>query len=260
MRWSVGVAGSPIAHSLTPALHEEGFRLANLQGTSERLELGREDSGQLATLLGDRFDALSITMPLKFVAGEYCDALDEVATRTGSVNSMLVRDGQVLGASTDGPGFLDALSGQLSFDVAGAAVVVLGAGGAARAIIDALVAADVASIVVHGRTQGNVDFLTGRYPNVSDDRRARGTVELIVNTVPAQGRPDEATAVEGVGSDTVAVDITYVPATSTWLARHEELGCRTQNGLAMLAYQAARQMQWWWEVEMDGARLLEVIT
>lgn len=259
MRWSVGVAGSPIAHSLTPTLHEEGLRLAHLQGASERVELGREDAGELATLLGDRFDALSITMPLKFVAGQYCDALDEVAARTGSVNSMLVRDGQVLGASTDGRGFLDALAGQLDFDVAGAKVVVLGAGGAARAIIDALVAADVASVVVHGRTQGNVDFLTGQYPRVSDDRGAHGPFDLIVNTVPAEGRPDEATGVGGVGPGTVAVDITYVPATSTWLALHEDLGCRTQNGLAMLAYQAARQMRWWWDVEIDGARLLEVI-
>jgi shikimate dehydrogenase len=251
MRWSVGVAGSPIAHSVTPALHEEGLRIANLQGTSERVELEREDASQLSTLLGDRFDALSITMPLKFVAGEYCDALDEVASRTGSVNSMLVRDGQ---------GFLDALAGELSFDVAGAQVVVLGAGGAARAIIDALVAADVSSVTVFGRTPGNVDFLTSLYDNVHDVAVPSCPVDLIVNTVPDEGRPDEAVLVEGVAPDTVAVDITYVPAPSTWLALHEQVGCRTQNGLAMLAYQAALQMQWWWDVEMDGASLLRAIS
>ena len=260
MRWSVGVAGSPITHSVTPALHEEGLRIANLQGTSEPVELEREDASQLSTLLGDRFDALSITMPLKFVAGEYCDALDEVASRTGSVNSMLVRDGQVLGASTDGRGFLDALAGELSFDVAGAQVVVLGAGGAARAIIDALVAADVSSVTVFGRTPGNVDFLTSLYDNVHDVSVPSRPVDLIVNTVPAEGRPDEAVLVEGVAPDTVAVDITYVPAPSTWLALHEQVGCRTQNGLAMVAYQAALQMQWWWDVEMDGASLLRAIS
>jgi shikimate 5-dehydrogenase len=66
--------------------------------------------------------------------------------------------------------------------------------------------------------------------------------------------------VDGVGPDTVAVDITYLPAMSTWLTLHERVGCRTQNGLAMLAYQAALQMQWWWDVEMDGASLLRAIS
>ena len=260
MNWRLGVAGSPIAHSLTPQLHAEGLRQAGLVGTSERLEVTVAEAARLGELLGSTFDALSVTMPLKSVAANYCDELDEVATRTGSVNSMLVRDGQVLGASTDGRGFLDALAGELSFDVAGAQAVVLGAGGAARAIIDALVAADVSSVTVFGRTPGNVDFLTSLYGNVHDVWASSSPVDLIVNTVPAEGRPDEAVLVEGVAPDTVAVDITYVPAPSTWLALHEQVGCRTQNGLAMLAYQAALQMRWWWDVEIDGASLLRAIS
>ena len=64
----------------------------------------------------------------------------------------------------------------------------------------------------------------------------------------------------GVGPGTVAVDITYEPRVSAWRALYEQAGCRSANGLAMLAYQAALQMQWWWDVAIDGAALLEVIS
>jgi shikimate 5-dehydrogenase len=65
---------------------------------------------------------------------------------------------------------------------------------------------------------------------------------------------------QGVHQETVAVDITYDPRVSSWRSLYDDAGCRTMNGLAMLAYQAALQMQWWWGVDIDGARLLEVIT
>jgi shikimate dehydrogenase len=260
MMWRLGVAGSPIEHSVSPQLHDEGLRLAGLDGSSERVEIRREDAARLGELLGTRFDALSITMPLKDVAGDYCDSLDAVAERTGSVNSLLVRDGRVLGTSTDGQGFLDALSGQMGLLVEDRHAVVLGAGGAARAIVDALVGANVASVAVHGRTQANVEALTSRYENVYDFSLTFRPIDLIVNTVPASGRVTEAAVLHGVGPGTVAVDITYEPRVSAWRALYEQAGCRTQNGLAMLAYQAALQMQWWWDVAIDGAALLEVVS
>ena len=106
VKWRVGVAGSPIAHSLSPALHEAGLRLAGLDGTSSRIELALEQAGDLRTLLRRDFDALSVTSPLKAVAVAMCDELSDVARRTESVNSLLARDGSVLGASTDGDGFV----------------------------------------------------------------------------------------------------------------------------------------------------------
>ena len=109
MRWRLGVAGFPIEHSLSPMLHEAGLALADLEGSSSRLELREEDAPLLGELMGTRFDALSVTMPLKFAALSVCDSLDEVSLRIGVVNSLLARDGQILGACTDGPGFLAAV-------------------------------------------------------------------------------------------------------------------------------------------------------
>ncbi|HUZ42146.1 MAG TPA: NAD(P)-binding domain-containing protein [Acidimicrobiales bacterium] len=260
MTWRLGVAGSPIEHSLTPELHDAALAMVGLEGTSRRVELGAKDKTKLNKLMRKEFDALSITMPLKAVALEICDEIDDVATRAGSVNSLLLRDGKLSGASTDGDGFVNALHGQFNASVEGAHVVVLGAGGAASAIIDGLVRAGVASVAVHARNETKVEALVSRYANVYDFSLTYRPVDVIVNATPVEGRVDEVAVMQGVSAHTIAIDITYEPRMSAWRSLHERSGCASANGLGMLAYQAALQMQWWWDVPIDGARLLKVIS
>ncbi len=259
MKWRLAVVGSPIGHSLSPVLHEAGLAMAGLEGTSTRVELNREQGPRLRELMGSSFDAVSVTMPLKEVAAGLCVRLDDVAARVGVVNSLLVRDGELLGSCTDGRGFVDSLAGGFEFSVAGAHVVVLGAGGAARGIIDALVEARVGTVAVRSRTSAKVLELATHYDSVEADAPTGTPVDLIVNTLPAQGRPEVPSLHDGVCEQTLAVDITYEPRMSKWRALYESRGCRTANGLGMLAYQAARQMQWWFDAPIDGARLLEVL-
>lgn len=259
MRWRLGVVGFPIEHSLSPALHEAGLSLAGLEGTSTRVALGQDQVEGLRTMLGTRFDALSVTMPLKGVAGALCDELDDAARRTGSVNSLLVADGVVHGACTDGQGFVDSLRAQFGAIVEGMDVVVLGAGGAARAIVDALSLAKVETVSISARNVAAATAIADNYANVRVDASPSRRVDLIVNTTPAGGRMDDDVR-GGVDADTIAVDIAYEPRISNWRALHDRAGCRSANGLAMLAYQAALQMQWWWRVPIDAAALLEVIS
>jgi len=258
VRWRLGVVGSPIAHSLSPALHEAGLALAGLAGTSERVELGEDGAAELREMMGERFDALSVTMPLKPVAATLCDSLDEVATRIAVVNSLLVRGGSLEGACTDGAGLLGALRDQFDFSAAGTRAVVLGAGGAAREIVDALVTAGATTVSVISRTPSRVREITGRYANV-DDRDDARACDLIINTTPAADR-ETPTLHGGYHADTIAVDIAYEPRSTPWRSLYDEAGCATTNGLGMLAYQAALQMQWWWGVPIEGAALLKVIT
>jgi shikimate dehydrogenase len=260
MTWRLGVAGSPIEHSLTPQLHEAALAMSGLEGTSRRVEMGGNDKAKLNAAMRKDFDALSVTMPLKGFGVEICDELDDVASRTGSVNSLLMRDGRLLGASTDGDGFVNALRGQFDVGVEGAHVVVLGAGGAASGIIDGLVRHDVASVAVHGRNEAKVEALVARYKNVYDFSLTYRPVDVIINTTPVAGRFDDAAVMQGVGAHTIAVDITYDPPMSAWRALHERSGCASANGLGMLAYQAALQLQWWWDVPIDAEQLLKVIT
>ncbi|MHB1088507.1 MAG: shikimate dehydrogenase family protein [Acidimicrobiales bacterium] len=257
MNWRLAVVGSPIEHSLSPVLHEAGLALAGLQGTSTRVELSLDQGGELRELMGATFDAVSVTMPLKEVAAGVCADLDDVAARIGVVNSLLVRDGQLLGACTDGRGFIDALGGELSYSVAGKHVVVLGAGGAARGIVDALVESSAQSVVVQGRTLARVHEIVDRYESVRTSMPAGTPVDLVINTLPIGGRL-EPSLLDGVHELTVAIDITYEPRMSKWRELYESRGCRSANGLGMLAYQAARQMQWWFQMPIDGAKLMEV--
>ncbi|MBW4029151.1 MAG: hypothetical protein HIU57_00545 [Acidobacteria bacterium] len=259
MNWRLGVAGSPIAHSLSPALHVAGLALAGLVGESRGYEIADDEVGRLRELMGSELDALSITMPLKAVAASLCDELDPIARDLQVVNSLLWRDDRLWGACTDGPGFVDSLRGEFDLDAQNLHVVVLGAGGAARAIVDALVRARAHSVVVLGRTSARVADITRRYDNVFDATTLYRPIDVIVNTTPAPGRVDAAAVMQGVTRDTVAVDITYDPSRSPWLALHAALGCRYANGRAMLAYQAARQMNWWWGSDLDGAALLEAL-
>jgi len=120
-----GFAHRALAHA---QLHDAALAMTGFEGSSRRVELGPKDQAKLNKVMRKEFDALSITMPLKSFGVEICDEIDEVATRTQSVNSLLVRDGKLLGASTDGDGFVNALRGQFDASPEGLHVVVLGAG------------------------------------------------------------------------------------------------------------------------------------
>lgn len=260
MKWRLGVVGSPIEHSLSPALHEAGLRLAGLKGSSSLVELGEQDAKKLGKWMGKNYDALSVTMPLKRAALAYCAELDDVASRIGAVNSLRWHDGRIEGANTDGAGFLQALFATFGVSADNLHAVVLGSGGAARAIVDALVAHGVSSVAVHARSTDQVDQLSAAYPNVFGHMLVYRPVDLIVNTIPEPARGAESAVIQGVTPETVAVDVTYSPVMSAWREMYRAAGCRTQNGLGMLAYQAAGQMSWWFGVEVDGAELLKVIS
>jgi shikimate dehydrogenase len=223
-----------------------------------KVDVEASEVERLRELITSQFDALSVTMPLKSVAVGLCDGLDDVAMRTGVVNSLLSRDGKVLGGCTDGRGFVAATEAQFDVSLAGLNVVILGAGGAARGIVDALVFADVAQVLVDARTKQNVDVLTNRYENVVAYDAAPNEIDLLINTTPAPTRQVSGDAAM-LRKGAIVVDIAYEPAMTPWRSLYVDAGCRTTNGLGMLAYQAALQMSWWWDTAIDGAALLKVL-
>jgi shikimate dehydrogenase len=153
---------------------------------------------------------------------------------------------------------VDALRAQFDLDPRGLSVAVMGAGGAARAIVDALDRGGAASIALSGRTPAHVEWIAARHASVVAATRPASTVDLVINTVPVNGRERPA-LVDGATASTVCVDVTYEPRMTPWREAYADLGCRTANGLGMLAFQAARQMSWWWGCDVDGALLLKAV-
>ncbi len=260
MLWRLGVIGSPIVHSLSPELHEAGLRAAELQGGSERYDVDLANFNAFIATAGESFDALSVTAPLKTVAFERAHELTDSARVIGAINSMRFIDGKIAGHNTDGEGFVNALRSRFETDFSGSHVVVLGAGGSARAIIHSLVEIGVSSVAVHGRSEVNVERACAPYPNVFGFSLVYRPVDLIVNTIPISDRNQEGAVLQGISPDSAVVDLSYDPRESKWLEMYNQFGCQTDNGLRMLAFQAAAQMSWWFNTPIDGQSLFRSVS
>jgi shikimate dehydrogenase len=250
---AVAVLGSPIRHSLSPVLHGAAFAALGMDWVCLAFDVDEErapDAFRGLAALG--FAGASVTMPLKDVAHRAVDVLDPAAERLGAVNCVSVLDdGRLAGHNTDGAGFLDALPEP----PAGRRAVVLGAGGAARAVIAALAEAH-ADIVVVNRTVAKgarAAALGGRLGTIEDVAGA----DLVVNaTSIGMGGTgelpcDPALLHEGQ----VAIDLVYHPVETAWLVAAREQGATAVDGVGMLVHQAAHAFRHWTGTEPPVAAM-----
>lgn len=255
----VGVIGDPVAHSLSPVLHNAAFTALGLDWVSVGFRVAPgavDDAIRGARALGIR--GLSVTMPHKDAVARVVDRLTPVAERLGAVNCVdNVGDGSV-GDNTDGSGLVAALRRGDHFDPTGRRCMVIGAGGAARAAIAALGDAGAAEVVVvarspeRGAAAAALGGAVGRH-GVAEDAVL---CDLVVNATPIGmgGRDsdgpeewplDPALLVQGQ----TVVDLVYHPPLTPWLEAAQERGASISNGLGMLVHQAALQLTLWTGLE-----------
>jgi len=256
--WRVGVVGSPISHSLSPVLQRAALSYLGLEGTAEAIDL--DSAGEPFTAIASKHDALSVTMPLKETLLARCNDIDDVARRIGAVNSLRLDGGTIRGRSTDGVGFLDAVTIEMNVAVDGRKVVVLGSGGSAKSIVDALCCAG-ADVFVVARNLESGARAVDRYENARVVTEPHLACDLVVNTIPhraGEDRPefDGIKAADGA----VAVDIVYAPSQTPWLQRRQDQGFRVQNGLPMLVHQARHQFSWWFDAEVPSSILFAAVS
>jgi shikimate dehydrogenase len=260
MIYRLGVVGSPIAHSLSPALHRAALEHWGLEGSSEPIEVGSHDIEQFGRLT-DSFHALSVTMPLKELFVPLCDDLDEVARRVGAINTLARRGGVNWGRNTDGRGFLDALKTEFDLTAAGRVCVVRGSGGTARSLVDALFRARAAEVHLVARNLVTAKEIAKLYPELGVNSVSINNVEVIVNTVPfSESSIDELDEVPMTFSPgAAAYDVIYHPVETPWLAAQRHGGRRTANGLSMLVHQARHQLEWWFDREISPGVLFAAV-
>jgi shikimate dehydrogenase len=275
----VGVIGSPVTHSLSPLLHDAGFRAMGL-GDEWRSFAFEVAPGQAAAALDAMRRAditgLSVTMPHKAAAAALMDELSVVARRLGAVNCVTNRKGVLLGANTDGEGFVASLARGAGFDPAGRRCLVVGAGGAARAVVLALAAAGAREVVVVNRTRGRAveaAALAGAAGSVVDPADTDGALaqavavsDLVVNATPVgmtgvsgpvAGDVEWIVAPERLHASQLAIDLVYSPRPTRWLAVAADAGAGTLDGLGMLVHQAAAQVALWTGLEVPVAEMWE---
>jgi len=240
-----GVAGKPVAHSVSPSMHNAAFRAANLDAVYLPLAAADfEDFRAFAEALN--LAGVSVTGPFKVQAFENADECDPVSRRIQSVNTLRRLGTKWHGCNTDLAGFLAPLESAIK--LSGKRATILGAGGAARSVAVALASAGVRVTLSARRPQQarSIAALTGA--TIGEWPPAPGTWDLLVNATPVGTTPhdDQSPLPKGFALDGALVyDLIYNPPQTRLLRDAASAGCRTIGGLDMLVAQAQAQFEWW---------------
>lgn len=249
-----GVIGWPIEHSLSPTLHNAGFASLGLDWIycafpTPTDRIGAAIAGARALGIG----GLSVTMPHKTAAVELVDSLTDSARLLDSVNTIeFVNDGSLRGHSTDGDGLMDSLA-DAGVDVVGRTALVLGFGGAGRAVWDALARSGCDRVLVTNRSEissARLERIGLRRDDVVDwalRDDAAASADIVVNaTSLGMGSSTESPVSSNRWTSShVAVDLVYHPSLTVFLDQARLSGANVVGGLGMLVHQAARQQEIW---------------
>ncbi len=267
-----GIIGHPVAHSLSPVFQGAAFRHCGLDVRYEAWDTASAAlAGRLVSLRDPKYLGANVTIPHKQAVIPLLDELGGQSARVGAVNTIVNRNGRLFGFNTDGPGFVASLRREAHFDPSGTAVLLLGAGGAARGIAFALVEANVRSLAIANRTPERARALAVDVASNGASVRAVAMssaldgYDLIVNCTSAgmHGGGDESGAPCDLSSarpGALVADIVYTPEETPFLREARVLGLRTLPGLPMLIYQGALAFELWTgvsapvEVMFDAAR------
>ncbi|MEK9968625.1 MAG: shikimate dehydrogenase [Ferrovibrio sp.] len=256
-----GVIGWPVDHSRSPKLHGFWLQQYGISGRYDRLPVPPEEVGAFLEALPKEpgFRGVNVTIPNKVAVLPYLAEIDPVARRIGAVNTIVVRaDGSLHGSNTDAFGFLASLRADAPkmWRAANGPAVVLGAGGASRAIIVALLDAGTPELWLANRSRDRAEALAAEFGNrvfVTDwDERAAALAgaNTLVNTTSLgmAGQPQLELPLDDLPQDALVNDIVYTPLETDLLARARARGNPVVDGLGMLLHQGRPGFEAWFGV------------
>ena len=248
------VIGWPVQHSRSPLIHGYWLDSMGLRGSYGRAEVPPDDlAGFVAGFAKDGYAGGNVTLPHKSAAFALCDRSSPTAQRLRAVNTLWMEDGALCGDNTDVAGFLGALDQDAPGWDACERAVVFGAGGAARAVIHALLLRNIKRVTVLNRTVERGVELAARFGEKisvcawAGRQEALAGCELLVNTTSLgmAGQPPLDIDLSSLSATAVVDDIVYVPLETPLLAAARAQGLRTVGGLAMLLHQAVPGFERW---------------
>lgn len=254
----LGVMGDPIGHSKSPAMHNIALEAAGIPGMYVPLHVKPEDLVEAvkgAKALG--FSGFNVTIPHKVEMLKLMDELDESAVCCGAVNTVVIQDGKLKGYNTDGIGYIRSLKEELDSDLIGKHITILGAGGAARGVVYALLHEQPASVTIINRTLNNAEQLVAEFS--SDHLQLQSGsydhldkvlphTDILINTTSIGMSPnieetplDQALIPEGI----IVSDLIYNPLETRFLREAKSRRCTIVGGLGMFIYQGAYAYEYW---------------
>lgn len=251
-----GVIGAPVAHSRSPQIHRHWLTTMGLRGHYVPMHVTTDNlEAVLRTLPKAGYVGVNITIPHKEKAMEIADLITDRAILIGAANTLIFRkDGKIHADNTDGYGFVKNLqSASCGWQPGAGPAAVLGAGGAARAVIAALLDAGVPEILLANRTRVRADALQqefGKRIRVFDWVQAGNMLDhayTVVNTTSLGmiGHQPLRVPLDGLQKGAVVTDLVYAPLKTKFLEVAEDMGCHTVDGLGMLLHQAVPGFERW---------------
>jgi shikimate dehydrogenase len=257
--------GHPVGHSLSPLFQNAALEAAKIDLTYEPLDVEAAALRKVLSELKNSGGAGNVTIPHKGAVSEACDKLTDVAREVRAVNTFWVESGQLIGDNTDVAGFDRAARDLIGNEIEGARVTILGAGGAAAAVLAALRGWPGAYATVYSRNVARANSLALRFEDVARHETtaalALRSATLVVNATPV-GQHDNVLPVEMslVPRSADIIDLVYRKGGTAWVNAALTKGMRAADGLTMLLEQGALSFRRWFGIEPDRSAMLRAVS
>lgn len=248
------IIGSPIEHSLSPKIHGYWLKEHGIDGSYEAFNVPPAYLAKTVKKLGaDGYVGGNVTIPHKEKVFLLCDSMADNAKAIGAVNTIKYESGKIFGRNTDGYGFIENIVSRETFAFSGKKALVLGAGGASRAIIFAL-QEQGAEVSICNRSKDKAENLAKIFNCGVVDWDARSDLagfDILVNTTSLgmTGQPELEIDLSSLPKTALVNDIVYKPLETALLKQAAELGLTVVDGLGMLLHQAVEGFEWWFGVK-----------
>lgn len=269
-----GIFGYPLSHSLSPAIQQAAFDYHKIDASYLAWETPPDDlSSQVAKLRDDLYLGANVTIPHKEQVMQYLDRVDDMARSIGAVNTIAKEAGQLVGYNTDAFGFIKSLRDGSGLEPRGKRVLLLGAGGAARAAAYALAQEGVDGLIIANRTVSRAESLAVEIGQILPDVRAMATsdpdlsevarnADLIVNATSMGMRHTEVEdqtilSAHVIAPSSVVYDMVYNPPETPLMLEARRAGATVVGGLSMLIHQGAAAFQRWTGKEAPVSVMME---
>ena len=266
-----GVIGDPIAHSMSPAIHNDAFGAEHIEARYHHFHVLSENlPDAVKGLKAVGVSGFNVTVPHKTAIIPLLDEVDDLARAIGAVNTVIYKNGRHIGYNTDGEGFYRSLVDRLGTELPSKKTLIIGAGGAARAIYFTLVKEGVSNVDIANRTLARAEMLIADCPypkqssalTISEAEQSLGEYDLIIQTTSSGMSPDtNAMPLDGkhLKQGAFVSDVIYNPLETKLLIQAKANGAEVQNGVDMLVNQAALAFQLWTGIMPDTQRMKEIV-
>ena len=273
MKSKLFVIGKPIKHSRSPIIHNFWIEKYSLNASYNKLEVDeKEIKGLIQQVRDGKIQGLNITIPYKKIMKEFVDEVEESALRSDAINTVYMVKDKIIGANTDGIGFISSLKNDLSFNInSNTNVMCIGAGGAAYGIVSSLIDLSPNTISIINRTKASGIKLIKHFQKFTQskkifettlfDSKPNNEIDLLVNCTSCgmNGKNPLAIELTSMNKKSLVYDIVYEPALTPLMKLATDNKLQNTNGFYMLVRQAAESFYRWFGIMPEDSHINEII-